>query len=221
MSNTPCRKLESDSISSKTSSIDRARKCYRRAKFTWLWEVLALIGSMLCQCAIVAILASMQGKDFRQWTSSVSINTVVSTLMTAAKSLMLYSVAACIGQLKWIYFKSKPRQLYHLELLEQIGRGPIGAAQSLFRIRWPAAYLSMAIVLLALAMDPSAQEVVRYELTDSQELDSSASFMVTHNYTANASLGKHAYLNGIILFLEALYGVITCQETTSPCQERY
>ena len=162
--------------------------CRRIGSDTWTLEVLASLGSAACLGAIVTILALLQDKPLDMWRSAVSINAMVSTLTTAAKSLMLFSVTGCLGQLKWIYFRSKPRQLYHLELFDELGKGPLGAVQVLLRIRWATAYLGVFIVVAALAVDPFAQQVVELQPSDVVKDDQSVWFGVNSNYTASSRL---------------------------------
>ena len=167
--------------------VEHDKRWYRHfGPASWTWEILATLGSLFCQGAIVAILASMQNQPLSRWTATVSINAFVATLTTAAKSMMLFAVAGCLGQLKWIYFQSRPRQLYHLELFDELGKGPLGAIQTLFRVRWAAAYLGVVIVLLALAIDPFAQQVVSFQSQDDLVNDPAVSFRISHNYTASA-----------------------------------
>ena len=183
-------------------------KCYRWTKSNWIWEILATIGSLLCEGAIVVILVSMQNKPLSRWTSSVSINAFVATLTTATKSLVLYSAAGCVGQLKWIYFRLRSRQLYQFELFDRLSRGPLGAIQSCFRIRWGAAYLAMLVTLLTLAIDPFAQQVVRFDQQDVPEADTSVSYGINHNYTSPASA---VHSNAVV----SMIGIDTQSENSS------
>ena len=152
---------------------------------TWLYEISATLASLLCLGAIVVILASMQNKPLDRWTAVVSINAMVATLTTAAKAFLLYSVAVCLSQLKWIYLQ-QPRKLFHLQVLDDLSRGPLGAVQTLFQIRWAPAYLGILIVLLALAVDPFTQQVVSFEPQNVVRNDSAVSFGYSLNYTASA-----------------------------------
>ena len=177
--------LKDNGRSSQQSVMERVRIWFRGLGASWTFEVLAMMGSVIGQGAIIAILVFMQDKELIRWKSAVSINAMVSALTTAAKSLMLFAVAGCLGQLKWIYFHSQPRQLYHLELFDELGKGPLGALQIVLRVRWAAAYLGVAIVVLALAFDPFAQQVVNFENRDVTLPDPTVSFGITHNYSAS------------------------------------
>ena len=189
--------FNSASIPQKAQTLKCEKKRHRwLTSASWTWEILATILSVFCQGAIVVILAMMADQPLSHWTASVSINAFVAALTTATKSLMLFSVAGCLGQLKWIYFQSRSRQLYHLELFDELVKGPLGAVQMLCRVRWGAAYLGVIITLLALAIDPFAQQVVSFKPQDIVEDDPSVSFGITHNYTASARLNAFMAVTG-------------------------
>jgi hypothetical protein len=153
----------------------------------WTWEILATILSVTSQVAVIVIVFSMQNKPLDRWRWFININTSVSALITTAKSSMLFSVAACLGQLKWIYFSEEHRQLRHFGLLAEAGKGPLGATQVLCSIRWTAAWLGAAVVVLALFFDPFAQQVIGFETRDAiTASNESATLGLTHNYTYGA-----------------------------------
>lgn len=150
----------------------------------WTWEIIATVASLVAQAAVVAILASMQDKPLGRWHWFININTSVSVLTTAAKSTMLFSVTACLGQLKWIYFRGERRQLRHFGLFDEAVKGPLGATQVLWSIRWITACIGAAVVVLALGFDPFAQQVIRFEQTNvTTSVEGDATFSFTQNYT--------------------------------------
>ena len=168
---------------------------------TWTWEILALLGSIICDGAVVIILATMRILRLTQWKSSVSINALVATLTTAAKSMHLFSVAGCVGQLKRVYLQSGPSCLEHLELFDELSRGPLsrgplGAIQSLFRIRWGAAYLSIIITLFASAIDLFAQQVIRFDTENIMEGDYSVVISNTYNYNGTSHVNGADAIQG-------------------------
>lgn len=75
----------------------------------WNWDTLATTVSLLRHGAIIVILAKIQNRALENWTFFSSINTVVSKLTTVSKSTMLFSVGACLGQLKWIILQGKKK----------------------------------------------------------------------------------------------------------------
>jgi hypothetical protein len=72
----------------------------------WKWELATwLLGS----CAfgtIVTLLVIYQNRSLRDWTLPVRPAPAVAALSQATQSALLFSVSACIGQLKWYaYYK--------------------------------------------------------------------------------------------------------------------
>lgn len=45
-------------------------------------------------------------------------------------------VVAAIGQLKWHWFRSTKRILYHYQVFDEASRGPFGAAVAVWLVRW-------------------------------------------------------------------------------------
>lgn len=68
----------------------------------WWFETAALVFSILSQVAIAVVLFKINGVLLSTWTFGLSPNTVVSTLSTAAKAGMMFTVSECIGQAKWL-----------------------------------------------------------------------------------------------------------------------
>jgi hypothetical protein len=154
----------------------------------WTWEILAIITSVICFGAIIVILVSMQNRPLRAWEGAISINTTVATLVAAAKTTMLFAVGSCLGQMKWIYFKSGHRELYHIKLFDSAAGGPLGALEMMLKVRWPIAVIGSLIVLLSLAVDPFAQELVKIEeRVDIIPNVSPASFGIIHNYSTTST----------------------------------
>jgi len=134
----------------------------------WTFELICAILSIVCMVAIVIVLAIINGKRLDSWHSTVRPNTVVSVIATASKSLLLLPVAECISQAKWLYYQSRPRPLYDLDVFESASRGPWGALQLLWTTKATAltASLGALITILALGLDPFAQQVITFESRD-------------------------------------------------------
>ncbi|KAM7200825.1 hypothetical protein V8F33_003756 [Rhypophila sp. PSN 637] len=249
------------SLGSEIKNRNKKSKLNKAKKETWLWEILAMTGALLCEAAIVIILARTQDRPLDSaWRFYFSINTMISTLTAVGKSFMLFGVSSCLGQLKWVYFlpsssqglrlkkrlktgtatgiigapptglsghekgtgltltRGKGKPLAHFGYFDEAAKGPLGALRILLTgvthlLGW-GAYIGAFIVLLSLAIDPFAQQVVSFHVRevivpatqlrlDAQQPNSSApldeqtlissstavpppSFGYTHNYTYGA-----------------------------------
>jgi hypothetical protein len=131
----------------------------------WKFEVLSMICSVGALLAIIAVLFAYDGKSMTRWNAWLRPNTVVSALSTLAKSSMLMAVGQGLGQLKWRHFERRPRRLLDFEVFENASRGPWGSLCLLYQINWKALAGSTGaiITILALAMDPFAQQVISFD----------------------------------------------------------
>ena len=148
-----------------SESLDHLETRYGTARLLLLWkyELLSMVVSVGALLAIVAVLFAFDGKPMTRWKAIAQPNTVVSALSTLAKSSMLMVVGQALGQLKWQHFERRPRRLMEFEIFENASRGPWGALDFLYRIRWRAIAGSTGaiITVLAVAMDPFAQQVIQ------------------------------------------------------------
>ncbi|KAH7093249.1 hypothetical protein FB567DRAFT_170781 [Paraphoma chrysanthemicola] len=156
--------------------------------FFWFWETISMIASAACLMAVIIILAWMNSKPLDRWTIDISLNATIAIFITAAKSLALLVIGACIAQSKWIRFKTAPRKLTELDLFENAARGPLGSLMLLLQVRWHSGFASVGAILtiLALGVDTFAQQVIRLDTRNVEVLDGGASFSISHNYTGGA-----------------------------------
>jgi hypothetical protein len=131
----------------------------------WTFEIAAMAMSAGALVAIAAVLLAFDGKPMSTWRAFIRPNTVVSALSTLSKSSMLMVVGQGLGQLKWQHFQQRPRRLIDFEILDGASRGPMGAVQLLYRLKWRAlaACVGAVITVLAIAMDPFVQQVIYYD----------------------------------------------------------
>ncbi|GME55774.1 hypothetical protein GTA08_BOTSDO13905 [Neofusicoccum parvum] len=132
----------------------------------WVGEIIAALLSLGCLAVVIYILVDIgsDGKRLSDWTLSISPNSMVSTFITASRFLMLFVVAECIGQLRWIYYQAGPRPLDELEVFDSASRGAFGSVLFVLRMKARAlmATLGALIVIVALAMDPFAQQILSF-----------------------------------------------------------
>ncbi|OJJ06186.1 hypothetical protein ASPVEDRAFT_87499 [Aspergillus versicolor CBS 583.65] len=130
---------------------------------TWFWEGVAMVFSLLCFIAIVCILGAFNGKTRPDFAYGFTLNAIVSILATASKSSLTYMIGECIGQLKWIWFYKKERQLDHIQLFDSASRGPLGALYVIFQHKGRSIVsLGALVVVLVLTFDPFVQQILTY-----------------------------------------------------------
>ncbi|GME40134.1 hypothetical protein OIDMADRAFT_52960 [Neofusicoccum parvum] len=135
--------------------------------YWWYLEILGIVASIAAMVLVTITLHLVQDKPLHDWTFFFQPNTVLSALVTAAKSAMLFSIAECLGQLKWIYYwhcKEK-RRLQTLEVFDGASRGPWGAVKFYFGIRSyvPIGAMASFVTILTLGMDPFTQQIISFQ----------------------------------------------------------
>ena len=115
--------------------------------------------------ALFATLYAYLDRPSPDWPNWLSINTIISIYVVLLKACVLVITASGLGQLKWEWFAGrKARPLADLVEYDSASRGPLGAVSLLWRIRLSHALSSIGavIVILALATEPFAQQIIRY-----------------------------------------------------------
>jgi Protein of unknown function (DUF3176) len=111
---------------------------------------------------IVLILSIVNNKPLASWEYSIRPNSLIAVLTTIGKTAMMVIVASCVSQLKWSHFR-RPNDLSDMQLYDDASRGPWGAFMMLLRpsswIRDGLAGLSAIITIMALAIEPMAQQI--------------------------------------------------------------
>lgn len=133
----------------------------------WVGETIAALLSLGCLAVVVWILVDIgsEGKKLSDWGLSWSPNSMVSTFVNASRFLVLFVVAECVGQFGWLYYQGGARPLGELEAFDAASRGPLGSALFVLRMRAKSVLASVGalIIIVALAMDTFAQEVLNFE----------------------------------------------------------
>ncbi|KAF1990951.1 hypothetical protein K402DRAFT_167875 [Aulographum hederae CBS 113979] len=132
---------------------------------SWSYEIVMITISLLSTLAIVILLDKISNRPLSTWTFFLKPNSLIAILATLTHATMLLPLASCLSQLKWLHF-AVPDTLDRLELFDSASRGPYGAVQLLFalKLRRKSALASIGalITILALAIDPFAQEVLAF-----------------------------------------------------------
>jgi hypothetical protein len=86
--------------------------------------------------------------------------TIVFIIAAAVKAALLVHVSACIGQMKWTNSPDGTIiTLRHLQTLDEASRGPWGSLSLISIIRPRLATAGSILTILALAIDPFAQQI--------------------------------------------------------------
>ncbi|GAP83960.1 hypothetical protein SAMD00023353_0602720 [Rosellinia necatrix] len=133
---------------------------------TWALEILFIICSGLLLGFTALILGWYNHKPVPKFVDGITLNTIVSILITISKTLLLAAMASAIGQLKWQWFEhAEGRRALDIQLFDAASRGPLGSAIFLTTGHvWSLASVGAVVSILTLAFDPFAQELLRYQL---------------------------------------------------------
>lgn len=135
----------------------------RRARWSslWLYEIGAILLSLVFMSAIIVVPENIDGKPMSSWNMPLSPNTLIAIFSTLSKSAILLVISGCLGQLKWVYFEQRGQRLMDLQVFDDASKGPLESLWLLIRIRWSAIIASCGalLIILALAQDAFYQEV--------------------------------------------------------------
>ncbi|KAF2877054.1 hypothetical protein BDV95DRAFT_481603 [Massariosphaeria phaeospora] len=133
----------------------------RSAFVSWILELVAVGFSIVAHVAIIVILNQYNGKPLAAWSSAVSLNTVIATLGTVARTTLAFAVGACIGQQKWSWLRKRNDSLVAFERFDEASKGPMGGTKLLFWLKlrhW--ATLGALVTVGTVAFDPFLQAVI-------------------------------------------------------------
>lgn len=116
-------------------------------------------------------------------------NSLAAAYSTIIKACILYPVAQCIGQLKWIYFEN-PKKLSLLQRFDDASRGPWGAAVLLWKTKGTALVASIgALVTIAIvAFDFFTQRSISFTTRSSVLRNETGYLMNTHAWLDPSSM---------------------------------
>lgn len=130
---------------------------------SWWLELLLLVATVGAFAAIVAVTMTYQHRRLPDWPLHITINALIAIFTVIMRGSMLFIVAQTLSEQKWLWFE-KPRALLDLARFDMASRGAWGSFLLIFGLRGRniMATLAALITVLSLAVDPFAQEVVRY-----------------------------------------------------------
>lgn len=161
---------------------------------TWLWESLAVSSSVLSIVVIIILLIRFDGQPVFDW-NGITLNAIVAVFATIAKASLAFTLSACMGQAKWIWFSSRQRPLEDFNLIDGGSRGPLG---SLKMLTHPVARsfitLGALTIILSAAIDPFAQLTVGKKTVVTYGSDSSVQIPFAKRYSKGTSAAIAATL---------------------------
>jgi len=130
----------------------------------WKWELLAGVLSICAMIAVIGLLSAIENRPLTSWRFFLQPNTLLSILATVTNSALLFLVAECIGQSKWLYFQLRPQRLSNYETFDRATRGPLGALGLMWMLkgRVMTATIGAAITVGALLINPFVQQVISF-----------------------------------------------------------
>ncbi|KAF2470249.1 uncharacterized protein BDR25DRAFT_343429 [Lindgomyces ingoldianus] len=130
--------------------------------FGWWGEVASLSLGIFSVVSILHMLSTIDNKPLSDW-KYMEPNSLAAAYSTIIKASILYPVAQCIGQLKWIYFEN-PKQLSLLQTFDDASRSPWGAAVLLWKTKGTALVASTGalITITILAFDLFTQRSISF-----------------------------------------------------------
>ena len=99
--------------------------------FYWWQEICATIIMLIALAGIILVLGLHNGKPLPKWPYSITPNSLISTLVTVMKAMMLAVLASGLSQTKWLWFK-EARPLEHYSIYDKASQGPKMASQLLW-----------------------------------------------------------------------------------------
>jgi hypothetical protein len=141
-----------------------------------------MIISICSLLSVAVVLYKWQGQPLSSWKLRYLPNSVISQLMTIARSTLMLSTASCISQACWLFMHRKPRNLIGIQVFDGASRGPAGAAILLLKqARSTLAILGAFITIATLLMESFTQQVIQYPLRNDVG-PTSGTFPVTQFY---------------------------------------
>jgi hypothetical protein len=126
-----------------------------------------MIFSLTCFTCIIAALIVCDEKPMPRFPYGLTLNAIISLLATAFKSALIFVVAECIGQLKWLWFygSDRKKKLDDMQLFDDASRSPMGSMSVICRHRGRSLVsLGALVTVLAFAFDPFMQQIISYPI---------------------------------------------------------
>lgn len=171
----------------------------------WLWESACCILSISSLIAIIMTLRTHEHKTLPQWPYGLSINALLATYIFVLKASAGFVLAEGISHLKWTaLFQAQLQSLRSFVAHDDASRGPLGSIKLLYQNKgWGVSSLGALITILALLIDPFAQQIVRYydcpkiSLTEHATIARTNVLAPAHRSTWNDIFMSRAFYNDV------------------------
>ncbi|PYH89369.1 hypothetical protein BO71DRAFT_389806 [Aspergillus ellipticus CBS 707.79] len=126
----------------------------------WAWEILSCVIAVVALIAIIVVLYNYDNAPMPDWPYGITLNALISLLVTIMKAAMVFPITEGLSQLKWSWF-NESNKLSDLSLLDAASRGAVSATFVLFRFV-PRHMVSIGcfILVVAAAIAPFVQQVL-------------------------------------------------------------
>lgn len=142
---------------------------------TWFYEILAIVFSLACFVSILGVLVAYNQRPAPSLSYGLTLNAIISILATASKSSLIFAIAECVGQLKWVWFYKRRTQLDSMQLFDSASRGPLGSFMVISKHRGQSLVsLGALITILVLAFDPFIQQSLTYPIRNTVDVTNSS-----------------------------------------------
>ena len=159
---------KNDNTSPTTKPASRECTSIRNPEDNWLVEIICVVIGSVCIAGLCLLLQHYNGKATPQFGeafgSSLTLNTLVAITAAVAKLLLLFPVAECVGQLRWVWFSHDYRQLGDFATWDYAARGSVWSGFGLLWTTRMRSFASMGavITIFAVAIDPLSQQLIAY-----------------------------------------------------------
>ncbi|KAK0101354.1 hypothetical protein ONS95_006529 [Cadophora gregata] len=173
----------------------------------WKVETFCCVFGIVSLGAIAATLAPFQNRPLPQLPYEISLNSLISLYVIMLKTAMFVILCSGLGQLKWTWF-SRTRPLQDLERFDEASRGAWGAVKLIFSLRGRNLLVTLGalITVIAIAIDPFAQQIVKYSSCE-QISTISQGFIPRTNSFSNRGIHIGANLNTVDLGMQSAVNV--------------
>jgi hypothetical protein len=129
----------------------------------WGEEIASVVFSLVCTSLAFAVLLYMDSRSLAEWKLRVQPNTAIAILSTLTRASLMFPLSECIGQLKWVFLE-KSRSLHSIQTFDSASRGPIGAINFLWELRFASPITTGAAIVtfLLLLFQPFMQQTIVY-----------------------------------------------------------
>jgi len=132
---TVIRKVTNTSSLSLSSTSDNKSKAtwHDKCNRWWLLELLSIILAIASLAAMAGVMATSDNKGQMKYIySQFTLNSVIASLTSLLRAVMMVAVATALSQQKWNWFSQRARLVKDLQLFDDASRGPWGSLKLVF-----------------------------------------------------------------------------------------